>query len=244
MATIINASITPTTGLVQSADASGVLQLQSDGVTGLSINSGGKVVLPSTVLGTASAGTFEYNGQAPYFTPAGTQRGVVPGMQYYRLESSIVGAASTAAQSVFNVGCTVSSGTVYRFEMLMALTKTSGTTSHTISLGFAGTATYNNILYQANGINDVGVIPEVETTPNDSVINSASQTPISISFGTATQVQSYWLTGTFSVDQGGTFIPQYQLSAAVGPYTMNPGSFICIYPIGAAGSNTSVGTWA
>lgn len=42
MPSIINASIT-NNGIVQSADASGILQLQSDGVTGLTISSGGAV---------------------------------------------------------------------------------------------------------------------------------------------------------------------------------------------------------
>lgn len=47
------------------------------------------------------------------------------------------------------------------------------------------------------------------------------------------------------INAGGTFIPQYQLSAAPGgAYTTAIGSYFLIYPIGAAGNNTNIGTWA
>ena len=45
MASIINASTTSTSGLIQTADASGVLQLQSNGVTGLTVDTGGNVTV-------------------------------------------------------------------------------------------------------------------------------------------------------------------------------------------------------
>ena len=51
--------------------------------------------------------------------------------------------------------------------------------------------------------------------------------------------------GVLSVNTGGTLIPQYSLSAAPGgAYTTAAGSYMLIYPIGASGSNVSVGTWA
>lgn len=68
MASIINASTTSTSGLVYSADASGVLQLQSNGVTGLTVGTGGNVTVNTNlfvsgaeveplVLGTAQTAT-------------------------------------------------------------------------------------------------------------------------------------------------------------------------------------------
>ena len=46
-------------------------------------------------------------------------------------------------------------------------------------------------------------------------------------------------------DAGGTFIPQYQLSAAPGgAYTTQIGSYFKLSPLGVSGSNTSIGTWA
>ena len=45
MASIINASTTSTSGLVQTADASGVLQLQSNGVTGLTVEANASITV-------------------------------------------------------------------------------------------------------------------------------------------------------------------------------------------------------
>lgn len=68
MPSIINASTTSTSGLVYSADASGVLQLQSNGVTGLTVENTGNVTVNTNlyvsggemepmVLGTAKDST-------------------------------------------------------------------------------------------------------------------------------------------------------------------------------------------
>jgi hypothetical protein len=51
--------------------------------------------------------------------------------------------------------------------------------------------------------------------------------------------------GVVSINAGGTFIPQYTLSAAPGgAYSTAAGSYIRINPLSASGANTSVGTWA
>ena len=49
MASSINASIT-STGIVQSADASGILQLQSDGTTGLTLNANANVTINNSLF--------------------------------------------------------------------------------------------------------------------------------------------------------------------------------------------------
>ena len=111
---------------------------------------------------------------------------------------------------------------------------------------FGGTATINNIEYivhstaqSANTFNfiDTGVAGIAVTRETSTVISSASSTA---------GIARYWKwSGTVSIGNGGTFIPQYQLSATPGgAYTTRAGSFISIYPIGTAGSNTSIGTWA
>lgn len=50
MASIINASTTSTAGLVYSADASGILQLQSNGVTGLTVGNTGNVTVNTNLF--------------------------------------------------------------------------------------------------------------------------------------------------------------------------------------------------
>lgn len=214
-------------------------------ITG-NVTTSGTVTLTSQTLSSATAGKMEYDGKIPYFTPLGTQRGIIPGMQYYRLNSDLTGANSTGAQNWFGVGVTLSSNTVYTFDAYIISSKTAGTTSHTIATGFGGTFTNNNILYTlfrtgtTVAFNDTGGAAVLQNT-----LQTASSTVITGARTNAAFYDIFWMRGTVSVNAGGTFIPQYTLSAAPGgAYTTAAGSYFLIYPIGASGSNTSVGTWA
>lgn len=221
-----------------------------DGTTGLS----GPVILPAgtttlapldftsgTNLSTPLAGAMEYDGDKLMFTPKGTQRGIVPGMQYYCLQSGYSFTSGTTSVALYGVGVTLSSSTVYAFEGLFVLYRATSTTAVS-RLNFAGTATLNNILYQTHTVFDPGTIPLVDSNNNIAVVNTAAVTPISISASVNTITA--FITGTVSINAGGTFIPQYSQSANGGTTTNQAGSYFRIYPIGAAGSNTSVGTWA
>lgn len=245
MASSINASIT-NTGLVQTADASGILELQSNGVTGLTIATGGKVILPSLALGTATAGELEYDGSVPYFTPQGTQRGLVPSAQYFRLNSPLAGSNATGAQSIFGVGVTLSANTVYHFEAVYSFNKSAGTTAHTFGISFGGTAVLNNIAYQTIVMDSsVSYVASIDASQTIQWIQSTANQTIVASSTAATLFNTSRLTGTLSVSSDGTFVPQYTLSAAPGgAYTTAAGSYFLIYPVGVAGSNTSIGTWA
>lgn len=170
--------------------------------------------------------------------------GIIPNTLLYRLNSAVVGSNVNTAQSALGVGVTLAGSTVYAFEGVYLLSKTAGTTSHTIGTGFGGTATLNNIGYVAHG-------SIWSTNPmqggNDGTLNatSATATAITQAQSTATAFASLRIRGTVSVNAGGTFIPQYILSSAPGgAYTMAIGSYFMISPIGASGSNTSIGTWA
>lgn len=196
-------------------------------------------------LTTATAGSMEYDGIAPYFTPQSTQRGVVLGAQFYRLNSTVPGANATGAQNTFNVGVTLSSSTVYVFDAVFAMSKTAGTTTHTVSSLFGGTATINNIFYRVTAGEANGALGTQIAATSDNATNVATATVMSNTIGVAAKSLYVTIRGTVSVNVGGTFIPQYSLSAAPGgAYTVALGGFFYIYPIGASGSNTSVGTWA
>jgi hypothetical protein len=199
-----------------------------------------------TNASTAVAGGVEYDGRVFYATPQGTQRGVVPGAQFFRLNAGLVGANANTAQSVFGVGVTLSASTVYVFEQVFTLTKTAGTTSHTLGVSFGGTATLNNIFVSA--VYTSNAIPSglpAGTTPSFGAWAQATNVSITNATAAATNTFSFRATGTVSINAGGTFIPQYTLSAAPGgAYTTVAGSYFLIYPIGASGANTSVGTWA
>jgi len=217
-----------------------------NGTTG--VNTPAPLSLSSTTLSTAVPGNLEYDGRLPYFVPQGVQRGVIPGMQFYRLDSALAGANVNTAQNLFGVGVTLSSSTVYKFEAVFALSKASGTTSHTLSALFGGTATINNIMWGASGTwfgttaapnGYASAIIGGFSSPNN---NTTQLMPAQTN---ATVSMWFVMQGTVSINAGGTFAPQYILSAAPGSaYSTLAGSYFSIYPIGASGSNISVGAWA
>jgi hypothetical protein len=208
------------------------------------------VLTSDTLSSPAAAGQIEYSSPIYAATPIGTQRGIVPTQQYYRLNAAVVGADTNSAQSIFGVGVTLSASTVYEFEALYVFSKTAGATSHSLGFGFGGTATINNILYETSG----GTI--VSSTPSGTLITNASYYLGSIANSTANTVAfssitvagicfSYIVRGTVSINAGGTFIPQYTLSAAPGgAYSTVAGSYFRINPLSASGAATNVGTWA
>jgi hypothetical protein len=222
MATILNASTS--SGLVATADNTGIIQLQTNGTNTVNV-------------ATTGLTTIAYNG---------ANAGLVPGMQYYRLNADLVGGNVTTAQNTFGVSVTLSSNTVYAFETNIALSKTAGATSHTIAVGFGGAATLNNILYSVvNNIIGGGGNLSINTSQNIGYINAATSTVITSAVANATITSTTIIRGTVSVNAGGTFTPQYTLSAAPGgAYSTVAGSYFAIYPLAASGSNVSIGTWA
>lgn len=197
------------------------------------------LVFPSAALvGTPESGRIEYTGTILTATPTGGGRGIIPTEQFYRLETAFAGANATGAQSLFGVGVTLQAGTVYEFELGLTLSKTAGTTSHTISIGFAGTATANN--FNADATAKYTNVRGAESN----VLTSAAATTITSAITVAALSVGFTIKGTVSINAGGTFIPQYSLSAAPGgAYSTVAGSYFKIKAIGAAGSNTSVGAW-
>lgn len=205
------------------------------------------VLTSDTLIATPAVGNIEYSSPIFAGTPIGTQRGIVPTQQYYRLNADLVGANVSTAQSVFGVGVTLSSSTVYEFEMVALFSKTAGATSHTFSIGFGGTATVNNISYYA--INNPSTTGSASTNWSGQgtygIVQVATATVMATGIASATLTQAMMLKGTVSINAGGTFIPQYTLSAAPGgAYSTAGGSFIRIAPLSASGANTNVGTWA
>jgi hypothetical protein len=215
----------------------------------LNLTAGTTLIAPldftaGTNLTTAIAGAMEYDGRVIYATPQGTQRGVVPGAQFFRLDSGLVGANVNTAQNIFGVGVTLSANTVYAFELYYTIAKTAGTTSHAFSSLFAGTATFNSA-YLSSIYAILGAPPNGGSAPQFATITVLSAIAYFGATATANNTITMRQSGTLSVNAGGTFIPQYSLSAAPGgAYTTVAGSYMLIYPIGASGANVNVGTWA
>ena len=221
-----------------------------------------QTVAYSPVITSSSAGgsttQIQYNSAggltgSPALTFDGTyalsNSGVIPGQLIYRLNTAYAGSNASGAQSVFGVGVTVSGSTVYQFETVFALSKTAGTTAHLFSLSFGGTATLNNIGYIVIDFSGGSSFTAGNTGGGTAMagmfIQTASATQINSFTSSPTYYQAYLLKGTVSVNAGGTFIPQYTLSAAPGgAYTTAIGSYFKLSPMSASGSNTSIGTWA
>lgn len=196
-----------------------------------------------TNLTTAAAGAVEYDGKVWYTTPAG--RGVSPSIMFYRLNSGLAGANTIAVQSLFGVGVTLSASTVYAFECRFILTKTAGTTSHTVGLSFEGTATLNNIFYNGVAASSATALSIYGAQAYSIASITANNLTITPAVAAATYHHMVVVSGTVSINAGGTFTPSYKLSSSPGgAYTTTAGSYFAIWPIGAAGANTSVGPWA
>jgi hypothetical protein len=177
-------------------------------------------------------------------TVNGLGAGRIPAMQYYRLNSGVAGANNTSAQSVLGVGVTLVGSTQYDFEQYAVLAKTAGATGHTVGFGFGGTATVNNILFSAIG-GDGNALPTASNTATFLSSNTVSNTVLTGSSTNLARTVTAIMRGTVSISGGGTFTPQYTLSAAPGgAYTTQIGSYFRIWPLGASGSNVSIGTWA
>jgi len=169
----------------------------------------------------------------------GLGNGIVQAQQYYRLNSSVVGADSNTTQSLLGVGVTLVASTQYEFEIVGYQSKSAGTTSHNISYRFGGTCTVNNLF--------VNLFPATSTTEAGAYIITALDTSVfytSVSTS-ATFFCPFVMKGTISVNTGGTFIPQYVLSAAPGgAYSTAIGTYMKIAPLAASGANVSIGSWS
>jgi hypothetical protein len=172
--------------------------------------------------------------------------GIVPVEQFFSLQTALAGANTTSAQNIFGVGVTLVSSTVYQFETVFCLSKVSGTSpAHTIGMGFGGTSTINNIGYHIQTADGTGTAGTRLTTLSTIFVAVDANTTVTGSLTAGSQVVVFKALGVVSINAGGTFIPQYQLSAAPGgAYTTNVGSYFKISPLAASGSNVNIGTWA
>jgi len=206
------------------------------------------VLTADTLLGTTpTIGSVEFDGKAFYNTAQGTQRGIIPGAQFFRLNSDLAGANVNTVQSVFGVSVTLSTSTAYAFEAMYYFNKTAGSgTSHTVGIGFGGSATLNSILYGGISFDGSTVLPTRASAGTSQVASaSAANLVVTGSIASAGSTAFISIKGIVSINGGGTFTPQYTLSAAPGgAYSTMANSYFLIYPIGAAGANTSVGAWA
>ncbi len=183
-------------------------------------------------------------------TVNGLSSGIYPSKQYYRLNADYTGSNVNTAQSLFGVGVTLIGSTQYEFECLMILQAASITTATTVSFDFGGTATINNIAFMGTGPGITGkpAFGGYDGTPTSFYYTSATGGDITATnaAGIAAVIDLvYLIKGTVSINAGGTFIPRYKFSSAPGnAWVTAAGSYFSIWPLGASGSNISIGSWA
>jgi len=194
-----------------------------------------------SLLTTSDPGSVEYDGTALYFTPTGTSRALTNTSYYYRKNTATTLASATGNQAIFALtnGATVAANTTYEIECEFQLS-TSGTVSHTEAFGFTlATATVTNMGVAVNRLAG-------NTTSTALGAYLTSVTPVVVTGAlTTAQVGIYRVKGTIAFGTGGSINPVVAFSAAPGgTSTIVLGSWMKLTPIGATGSNVSIGTWA
>lgn len=152
--------------------------------------------------------------------------------------------SSTAAP---NGQITLPSSSAFLFECHYILTST-GTTSHTWSVLFAGTASLTALDFIARGRSGITSQLTLAATSEASQSNAAGALPspalvVTAASVSATENVTLSLHGVVRINAGGTLIPQVKLSAVTsGVPKMMRGSHIRLTPIGAD-TATILGAW-
>jgi hypothetical protein len=198
-----------------------------------------------TVLAAPSAGALEYDGTAMYSSVAASQRGVLPSESFIAQSLDYVATNSNSAQQVFDAtatgAITLVGSTAYMFEAVYYISRSAGTTSHTLSTLFGGTATFTSITYLAETTsttgNTLGTVSRIYGTGATALVVTAAST-------SATENITVVLKGMIRTNASGTLIPQIRYSAAPGGApTIVKNSYFRLTPVGNS-SVLSVGNWS
>jgi hypothetical protein len=213
-------------------------------LSGVVVSAGTASVAPVTLtsgtnLTTAAAGAVEYDGTVFYKTPVASNRGVEAVEHFVVLTSSRTLAANTTAQAIFAGGGGPTNGTItlpagtFMFEMFV-MTSGYSNLAHTISMGFAGTATISSASYLGSIIEGaaVGLI----------LITTSAVTQVGVA-GSNSTAGAYMLRGTIRVSTGGTLIPQIAQGTNAAAANVLVNSYFRIQQVGGSGA-TFVGNWS
>lgn len=167
------------------------------------------------------------------------------GRGYFQvLSADFVGLNQTAAQKCFNATTNGAFNPVaaqtYFMEGLIIFTRAAGTTSHTTSFLFGGTASITSIMYDLKVTNPtgnaLGAVQEIHAMAASGAIITAANI-------VATENIRVEIKGVVRINAAGTFIPQISYSAAPGgaPTFIN-NSYFRLTPIGT-NTVTNIGNW-
>lgn len=251
------ATIVPNIILSNGDHPAKIIALQNDAVASQP-GAGTATVAPLTFtagtnLTTAAAGAVEFDGKVFYSTAVASSRQVSDAEQFCCLTADFVATTTldgSTAGAVFNSSTngalTLAAGTSYFFEELILLTNT-GTTSHTWSTLFGGTATFTSIAYE---VLTAGGATSGVTITTCSALHASVATAVAITAAStsATEQVRARLTGIMRINAAGTVIPQIKASAQPGAsgtpgVTILAGSYFRCWPVGS-GTVATVGNWS
>ncbi len=159
---------------------------------------------------------------------------------------------SSTAQKAFNAttngAITLPANSGYLLEAQYLISNV-GTTSHTWSVLFAGTASLTALDFIVRGRSGTTSQLTLAADSSASQSNGAGALPTTALVMTAASVSAtenvmLSIHGTLRVNAGGTFIPQVKLSAATtGASKMLRGSYIRLTPLGTD-TATNLGNWS
>jgi len=165
------------------------------------------------------------------------------GLLYKALSANDTGTNVLTAQPWFPTAgaVTVTADTTYYFEGILRTSRAAGSTSHTTSLLFGGTATLTSILYRAYA-NTTDVVTNAAV--NQTAAEVATATVVKAASTSTTEQIEVEVRGIVRINAGGTFIPQFQYSAAPGGApTILANTYFKMQPVGSK-TVTTAGTWA
>ena len=189
------------------------------------------------------SGAFEYNGQIFTSTPLAFKRGLSPStMLRYNTGTTSISNATGLQNWLGTVNLAVAALTAYKFIGRFRMFRTAGTTSHTVNLGFGGSATLTAIDYTVLATTNTG---NILGAAQMQYLSSAASTAVTAASIIATENNYIRIEGVVRISAAGTFIPQVAFSAAPGGAgTIAAGAYFEMTPIGVNDAIINIGDWA
>lgn len=239
-------------GLIVGVRASGIntiagVTFSPNGLTARTIKKyGNQALIPGDIYGSGHELLLRYHASGtrwellnPYW------KAEHDALEMFRLlQADVTGADHAVGQSWFvsNGAVAVEASTTYEFFGRLILSRTAGTTSHTTSILFSGTATISSLVGRISSrtgdANTLAADHSVEMISGAATVAKAAST-------SATEQISIMVHGTLVIAAAGagTLIPEFQYSAAPGGApTIKRGTFFKMRKLGTS-AVTSRGTW-
>lgn len=232
-----DATLTQVANALTLAGAGFVLAAGDTSYAPLRFNQGG------SLMTTPDAGTLEMDANCFYATTDAGNRGYVEVNHFIRANATRTFTSDTNQQAIFNSPAngrlTLETGT-YVFEGLIAMTSMSATSGNgKFSLIGAGTATINDILWQAYGGDVTAEGTAAAIGGSWHVI--ATQTAVNVATAATGTGLCFLVKGTFTVTVAGTLIPSFAQTTAAAAI-VSIGSYFKCNRVGTD-SVVSVGQW-